>query len=117
MGKYTHTLEDSFNSKIQNIIEKGVLMNLKLNVKIKKLEGFNDQEFIKVLSKLLCEVGVDNIQYSILDDGYVFVLHYNVYIPSYPVQPILGSIQEAATEYGKVQIISIPVEEIEIIND
>lgn len=92
-------------------------MNLTLKVKIKRLEGFNDQEFIEVLSKLLCEVGVDKIQYSLSDKGYYFALHYNEYIPSYPFQPIFGTIHDAADKYGKVQIVSIPVGEMEIIND
>lgn len=69
MGKYTHTLEDCFDSKIQNIIEKE-FYEPEIKCDDKKLEGFNDREFIEVLSKLLCKVGDDKIHYSLSDKGY-----------------------------------------------
>ena len=85
---------------------------LKLTMAIQKLNGFSESEFIDILANNLEEVGVKALRYGEFEDGYRFEMDYEVAIPEFPYQPILGVFQSIGMDYDKVKLISMPIDKI-----
>lgn len=85
------------------------MASIKLNMEIRRLEGFSEEAFITKLSQNLQEVGATKLQYGVSDDQFVFYVEYEVLISQFPYQPILGCFSSIEREYPRIEVVSTSI--------
>jgi hypothetical protein len=91
------------------------MKTLKFIMEIQKLDGFDEKEFISILSKNVSEVHAKALRYGEADSGYRFEVDFESVLPGFSYQPILGCFIGIEHEYDKVRLIGIPAEKMELV--
>ena len=92
------------------------MKTLKFTMEIKKLDGFNEKDFIAILQNNLSGVYAKALRYGAIENGYRFEVDFEPVLASAGIsyQPILGCFSSIGHEYDKVELIGIPGGEIEL---
>lgn len=91
------------------------MKTLKLTMKIEKLDGFNEADFINVIKQNLAGLNVQAIRYGVLEEGYRFEIDFTPLLSEFSYQPVLGTFLSIEHEYDKVRLIGIPQDQMEMI--
>lgn len=88
-------------------------MKLTFELHFTKKIGFSDEDFLKVISENLKELGlVNSMKYDTITEGYLFEIDFVPVLPGFTYQPILGCFSTLEVEYPYISNICIPLEKM-----